>query len=184
MNIADKSRLYAEPRRVLRPGGPARTLGCAGGTGAAAETMRAFFAAPPNPVGLHVLRPATSWPRRRTSSPMPSRTASALSSGSDHSVTKRRIKSRQPRQPAVQISISRPARRMASRVARAYQDQIRRDNEAILRHQFAALDYGLVPTTTSVFGGGPPITSAPSRTDPLEALWRLPARPAPAPSSA
>jgi len=76
----------------------------------------------------------------------------------------------------MQISTSRPVRWVASRVARAYQDQIRRDNEAALRQQFAALDHGLVPTTTSVFGGGVPITLAPSRTDPLEALWRLPAR--------
>ena len=76
----------------------------------------------------------------------------------------------------MQISTSRPVRRTASRIARAYQDQIRRDNEAALRQQFAALDHGLVPTTTSVFGGSVPVTVVPSRTDPLEALWRLPAR--------
>jgi hypothetical protein len=62
----------------------------------------------------------------------------------------------------MQISASRPVRRMASRVARAYQDQIRRDNESALRQQFAALDHGLVPTPTSIFGGGVPITVTPA----------------------
>lgn len=39
----------------------------------------------------------------------------------------------------MQISTSRPVRRMASRVARAYQDQIRRDNEATLTRRHDAM---------------------------------------------
>jgi len=63
MNIADKSRLYAEARRVLTAGGRLATQ--AGFeittwndlTDFAAEAMRAFFAAPANPLGLHVFVP-------------------------------------------------------------------------------------------------------------------------------
>ncbi len=100
MNVADKSRLYAEARRVLTPGGrlalwdvtagpeqpitfpvpwatdprdshlvtPDELREATAGAGfavsawndlteAAAEAMRAFFAAPPSPLGLHVFVP-------------------------------------------------------------------------------------------------------------------------------
>jgi hypothetical protein len=75
----------------------------------------------------------------------------------------------------MQINPAQPFLRIASLVARRYQDQIRRDSEVILGQRFAALDHGLAPTGTSVFGGGLPITVIPDRDDPLEQLWHLPA---------
>jgi sarcosine/dimethylglycine N-methyltransferase len=100
MNVADKSRLYAEARRVLRPGGRLALWDATAGptkpirfplpwatdprdshlitptelrevttragfsitawndlTDVAAQAMRAFFAAPANPLGLHVFVP-------------------------------------------------------------------------------------------------------------------------------
>lgn len=71
---------------------------------------------------------------------------------------------------------TKPLIRIASLLARHYQDQIRRDSEVTLRQRFAALDHGLAPSRTSAFGGGPPITVLPDRDDPLEQLWRLAAR--------
>jgi hypothetical protein len=75
----------------------------------------------------------------------------------------------------MEINPTRPFIRIASLLARLYQEQISRDNEATLRRQFAALDHGLPPTTTSVFGPGLPITVLPNPGDPLERLWHLPA---------
>jgi|GEM_PF-4693068 len=76
----------------------------------------------------------------------------------------------------MQINPTQPFIRIASLLARRYQDQIRRDSEATLRQRFAALDHGLAPSTTSVLGGGLPITVVPDRDDPLERLWKLPSR--------
>lgn len=76
----------------------------------------------------------------------------------------------------MQINLARPLIRMASVIARRYHDQMRRENEATLRQQFAALDYGLVPATTPDWGRGLPVTTTPNRNDPLEQLWHLPAR--------
>lgn len=75
----------------------------------------------------------------------------------------------------MQIHPTQPLIRIASLAARRYQDQIRRDSEVTLGQRFAALDHGLAPRTTSVFGGGLRITVVPDRDDPLEQLWHLPA---------
>jgi hypothetical protein len=66
--------------------------------------------------------------------------------------------------------------RMASGLARWYQDQLRRDNEVALGQRFAALDLGLARSTSSAFGGGAPITLVADRDDPLEQVWRLRSR--------
>jgi hypothetical protein len=76
----------------------------------------------------------------------------------------------------MQIHPTQPFIRIASLVACRYQDQIRRDSEVTLGQQFAAHDHGLAPRTTSVFGGGLPLTVIPDRDDPLEQLWHLHAR--------
>lgn len=76
----------------------------------------------------------------------------------------------------MQINPAQRFLRIVSLIARRYQDQIRRDSEVMLGQRFAALDHGLVPTGTSVFGGGLPLTVVPDRADPLEQLWHLPAR--------
>ncbi len=55
--------------------------------------------------------------------------------------------------------------RFAHRVTDAYRDQLARDNYALLTAQFTALDR----RTND-------ITRRPNRNDPLEQLWRLPAR--------
>ena len=76
----------------------------------------------------------------------------------------------------MQINPTHPFVRMASFVARRYQDQIRREIAVTLGQRFVALDYGLAPTRASVLGGGLPITVVPDRVDPLEQLWHLPGR--------
>jgi hypothetical protein len=75
----------------------------------------------------------------------------------------------------MQIHLTQPFTRIASLVARRYQDQIRRESSVTLAQRFAALDHGLPPRTTSVFGRRLQITVAPDRDDPLEQLWHLPA---------
>jgi hypothetical protein len=69
----------------------------------------------------------------------------------------------------------RALRCIGSRVTRAYRDRLRRDNDTILRHQFAALDHGLGAVAPSVLGAVVPVTRQPVHSDPLEAAWRLPA---------
>jgi|SRR5579863_2557792 len=63
--------------------------------------------------------------------------------------------------------------RIAARVARHYQDQIRRETERALSERFAALDHGIVTAATSIFSGGIPVTVVPDPDDPLEQVWRL-----------
>jgi hypothetical protein len=72
--------------------------------------------------------------------------------------------------------LTRPVLRLLSPFRRLSQDQIRRDHETTLRQRFAVLDYGLPPTTTSLFGPGLPITVLPNPGDPIGRLWQLPAR--------
>jgi len=57
--------------------------------------------------------------------------------------------------------------RLAHRVVRAYREQLAREDEALLITRFAALDRSIGQTQSRI----------PDRADPLEQLWRLPARP-------
>jgi hypothetical protein len=57
--------------------------------------------------------------------------------------------------------------RLARRIVRAYREQMDKETEASLRTRFAALDRRI----------GQVQSRLPDRADPLEQLWRLPARP-------
>ena len=56
---------------------------------------------------------------------------------------------------------------LAHRVVRAYREQMAKETEAFLWTRFAALDRSMGQLQSRI----------PNRADPLEQLWRLPARP-------
>jgi len=56
---------------------------------------------------------------------------------------------------------------LAHRVVRAYREQMAKENEAFLMTRFAALDRSIGQSQSRI----------PDHADPLEQLWRLPARP-------